>query len=364
MRQGTLFDSPKYRHFISDRDKALEQIHRNAQTDVSRLLFESLSQIEGIVSHLALHSNKNMINMFSLSQSFEQRTLEIFNHLIYPILQRIQRMRKATFTLANLGELEAIGQATKRSKIQSSHDFKQKLNKQESRDTLNGEELDQRIWIVLMRLRTDILEAFRLALVQKLEPIQIVNKVKASFPKVSQYRQPPRALKPIRESKFRFDQKNDQEASSDFIAQDDWDAMVDAYTETELPPSRFDTENLTDKEAETLNYNWEIEQAMTDDFVQQVRDGQIDAANELGIEDMVWVAIIDDKTCIYCCIPRNGMTTSEIIAALENGDLDKDECDAVTCPAHNKCRCQLAPVASTDEVEGPDWKSFGEWLNS
>lgn len=365
MRHGTLFDSSKYKSFISDRDKALEQIHQHAQTDVSRILFDALSQIEGEVSKLSLHSKKNILNMFSLSHSLEQRTLEIFTNVIHPIVHRIQRMRTATFTLANLGELEAIGQATKRTKVQSAHDFKQKLKKQETATLLTDEALDERVWLALMKIRNDISEAFRLALIQKLEPLQILKKTKAAFPGVSQYRKPPRALKPIREAtSYKFDANGPKEISVDFVDPDDWNQMVDSYKDTEIPPSRFDTENLTDEEAKTLNYNWEIEQAMTDDFVQQVRDGQVDAANELGIEDFVVVVIIDNKTCDVCCLPRNGMTTNEIEAALENGDLDADECDGVFPPYHNFCRCQLAPVASTDEVEGPDWKSFGEWLNS
>jgi hypothetical protein len=365
MRSGTLFDSSKYKRFISDRDQALEQIHLHAQTDVSRILFDALSQIEGVVSKLSLQSNKNLINLFSLAHSLELSTLEIFTQTIYPIVQRIQRMRRTTFTLAHLGELEAIGQATHRVKAQSAHDFKQKLKKQEQRLTLMDEALEERVWVSLMRMRTEVLDAFRLALIQKLEPIEILQKVKDTFPLVSQYKRPPRALKPIRESThYKFDQNGPKEISVDFVDTEDWEAMKDAYIETELAPSRFDTENLTDQEAETLHYNWEIEQQMTDDFVQQVRDGQIDAAQELGIEDFVWVAIIDNKTCMDCCIPRNGMTTREIEQALESGDLDPDECDATSPPAHANCRCQLAPVASTDEVEGPDWKSFGEWLNS
>lgn len=370
MRPGTLFDSPKYKSFISDRDKALEQILNHAQTDVSRILHDALSQIEGKIARLALQSNYNVLTMFSLTHSLEQSTLDIFSQIIYPITTRIQRMRKATFTLSTLGELEAIGQATQKQKVQSAHDFKQKLTKQENKLTLTDERLEERVWISLMRIRNSILEAFRLALIQKLEPRLILEKTKAAFPSVKQYRLPPRTLKPIRESthfKINAQDPNDdtpKEVSVDFVDPQDWEEMKDAYTSTELPPSRFDTDNLTDDESKTLNYNWEIEQQMTDDFVSQVRDGQIDAANELGIQDFVWVAIIDEKTCEDCCVPRNGMTTSEIETALQNGDLDADDCDATSPPAHPNCRCQLAPVASTDEVQGPDWKSFGEWLNS
>ena len=84
----------------------------------------------------------------------------------------------------------------------------------------------------------------------------------------------------------------------------------------------------------------------------------------MGIEEFVWVSIIDNKTCEDCCLPRNGLTTLEIREKLVNGDLNSDDCDTLVPPGHFNCRCQLVPVASVDQVEGPDWKSFGEWLES
>ena len=277
------------------------------------------------------------------------------------MVDRIERMRKASFTLSHLGEFEAIGQSTKRVKQQTSFDFKQKLKRQQKKSTLIGNDLTSRVWLSLMQVRSSILDAFRLALVQKLDAQKILAKVRDAFPKTQVYKKPPRALRPIKESHYlkecRF------EVSPDFVDEDDWKLAVDAYKDSELPASRFDQGAEYDPETSTMTYNWELEQDLTDDFVQQVRDGQVDAANELGIQEFVWIAIIDNKTCDDCCIPRNGMTTSEIEDALDSGKLD-DDCDATSPPAHPNCRCQLAPVASTDDVEGPDWKSVGEWLNS
>lgn len=359
MGTGTLLQSTKYKNFVSDRDKALEKINQNAQTDVSKILFEALNQIEGIVASLALKSEKNFLTSLASAQDLESKTLSIFSHIIYPIVGRMERMRKATFTLTHLSELEAIGQATQKTTQQSGYEFKNKLNVVAQSSTLTGEEMPERVWLSLMKLRSKILDSYRLAIVQKKTPKEILDKVRSAFPKTVTYVRPPRELKPFKEAAQSLDDK--KEISTDFVDQDDWDLATDAYKDTELPPSRFDNELVTDEGYHA--YDWELTQDMTDDFVKQVRDGQVDAANDLGIEEFVWVAIIDNKTD-DCCLDRNGLTTSEIQDKLDSGDIDANECDATSPPAHPNCRCQLAPVASTDEVEGPDWKSFNDWLNS
>lgn len=361
MGKGTLLDSTRYKRFISDRDKTLEKINLHTQTDVSKMLFEALNQIEGIVASLALRSDKNFMASLRNAQELENTTLEVFSNILYPIVGRMRRMRRSSFTLSALGEMEAIGQATQKTKHQSGIQFKHKLQKVDQSPTLTGDDLVERTWLTLMKLRSKIVEAFRLAVTQKRTPKEVLERVRAVFPKVINYRKPPRELKPFREAAQDIGLKDKKEISVDFIDQDDWDLVQQAYKDTELPPSRFDNNLLTDEGHVT--YDWEMTQDMTDDFVNQVRSGQVDAANELGIEEFVWVAIIDNRTD-DCCLHRNGLTTSEIEQKLESGELDADECDATSPPAHPNCRCQLAPVASSEQVEGPDWKSFDEWLQS
>jgi SPP1 gp7 family putative phage head morphogenesis protein len=181
--------------------------------------------------------------------------------------------------------------------------------------------------------------------------------MKKAYPEIKTYRMPPRTLKPLKEA-FRDEdaEKKEFEFYHDLTNDEDWELAVSAYKDTELPASRFDQEAMYDESAGYMRYNWEIEQDLTDDFVSQVRDGQVQAANDLGIEEFVWGAIIDNKTCEECCLPRNGKTTSEI-EKMGGGD-----CDGTVPPLHPNCRCDIAPVASTDEVDGPDWKSFEEWL--
>jgi hypothetical protein len=323
------------------------------------MLFEALDSVDRVASQLALKSTHQ--SAFILSQSFEKQTLEIFSNFIYPMVYRIQRLRRAAYTLAHLGELEAIGQATQRQTKQTGHEFKDRIRNRDFAKTLTDEKLDERVWAGLMKIRDKILQAFRLALVQEQRPEEIIETVKNSYPKIKNFKRPPRELKPLREADS--NPKDKKEFIFDFVNQEDWDLAVSAYKDTQLPENRFDDGAEYDSDVGYARYQWEVEQDITDDFVKQVRDGQVDAANDLGIKDFVWVAILDNKTD-DCCANRVGMTTREIEEALASGKLDKIECDAVVPPAHPNCRCSLGPIASTDPVQGPDWKTFNEWLNS
>lgn len=359
MGHQTLFQSSKYKNFITDRDKVLEKIHQNAQTDISRITFDLLDQVEKEISHLLLFRNED--NAIELGNKFEKESIHLFSIYIHRFVDRIESMRKSVYTLTYLGEQEAIGQATKRKKEQTPAEFKSKVQKSVKAKTLLDEDLTKRVWVNLMILRGRILDRLRLGLVQELSPKEIIASVKKQFPDIQAYRRPPRELKEFKEAGL--EPKDKFEYSYDFADDDTWNTTVDAYINTELPPSRFDNASGFDPEAGYFKYNWEMEQGLTDDFVNQVRSGQIDAANDLGIQDFVWVAILDKRTD-DCCENRNGKLTSEIEQMLESGELDADECDATSPPAHPNCRCQLDPSASTDEVEGPDWKSFNDWLNT
>lgn len=375
-----LTDSPRYRKFVADRDRALERIHQHAQMDIAQYMREFFKQTEMVVTHLALKTNHTLINFQTLSEQFNQQ-LGMSIKAIFPILlARIQRMRHAVYVLTYASEAEAIGQATQLISKPHHHSLgpdalgiaippqitKQDLHDAMTSPMINGESLDKRVWLDLQYLRSDILQAFELACVMEVPPHEILERVVASFPKLQVFTRAPKALKKAKEAGYNLGDDEDEKTdfTSTIMDDTDWDKAVSAYKDAELPTSRFEPGETFDEETGTFKYNWELEQDLTDDFVNQVRSGQVAAANDLGIEEFVWIAVIDDKTCEDCCLPRNGKTTGEIEEMLDNGDLDEDVCDAVTPPAHNHCRCNIGPVASTDEVEGADFKDFGEWLNS
>lgn len=361
--QSSLIASTRYRSFVKDRDLALERIHQHMLIDLSRILYNGLQQIEHLTASLALRSHGGLAMIHTLGAHYENGVKEILTQVWRPLVMRIQSMRKAAFILTYASEQEAIGRATQRSNRVSRAEFKMKLRQAINQPTLLDQKLEARVWVDLMRLRHRIIQAFELALIQELKPNEIVAAVTAKFPKAKKYKRPPRALTPLREAaKVQADKDIYQ---FDFVDDTDWDDMVDSYTETELQPNRFDnvTQYNDPDDSQTAYYSWELEQDATDDFVNSVRDGQVEAATDLGVKDFVWIAVIDDKTDT-CCLKRHGKTTSEIEDMLDSGQLDPDDCDASTPPAHFNCRCQIGPVASTDEVEGPDWESFNDWLET
>lgn len=354
----SLLDSPKYRKFVADRDKYLEQIHTNAQTDISRILFEALSQIEGFIGMQVTRFEASAYNLKVLQGQLETYILHVFSSALPQVTERVKRLRMAVFTITYTSEQEAIGRAFQ--KWQRDQNYEQFKHRAKDAETLLEKNLDNQVWLSLMKLRYRICNAYGLALIQELSPSEIIEKVQGSFPKIKDYKRPPRELKPLREA----DTKPKKEIfDTGFFSDSDWDLAIDAYKDTELPPSRFDYGAEFDEETGVRRYSWEMEQDVTDDFVNQVRQGQVAAANDLGIKDFVWVAIIDDRTD-DCCLERNGHTTKEIEHMLDQGRLDADRCDATVPPAHPNCRCQLAPVGEVSEVEGPDWKDFNDWLES
>ena len=367
----TLYASPRYRSFVDDRNKALEQINNHAQTDVSRILFERLERITGFISHMGIqgHLEMNHRTLEYISKQLDAYITEQLTGAIPLMVDRITRMRKATFIITYLGELEAIARATKRTTKIMPHQFQDKLKAQLAQPTLLGKPLNVTIWLALSKLKQRIIHKTVSSITLDRTPKEVVDDVKSVYPKAVAYKRPPIALKNLREAdNGRGPNDDDDDKDFDFyndiVSDSDWDLAVSAYRDTELPASRFDNSPNFDPDTGNPRYNWEVEQEMTDDFVNQVRDGQVEAANQLGVQDFVWVSVIDNKTCDECCLPRNGLTLTEIESKLKTGELSEDDCDATSPPAHPNCRCDLAPVADIDEVEGPDWKAFGDWLES
>jgi len=356
-------DSSRYRDFVAERDRALERIHQHAQIDLSRLLHQALTEIERLAAQLALKSGRATPIVHQTTLHFDLGVREIMAQLIPNLYRRILNMRRAVFVLTYASEREAIGRATQRRKPLSRAEFKHRMDQAVKAPTLEGP-LDQRIWRALMALRHRLVKPFELAIIMGKDPTEIVEAVRDAFPSIAVFKRPKRALTRVKEARYPLDDEPGAWFDSDFIDDDDWNLAVQAYKDTELPPTRFDNAAAWDPETGMMRYNWEVEQEATEDFVKQVRDGQVAAANDLGVQDFVWIAILDQKTCEDCCVPRAGKTSKEIEAMLASGQLDSDECDAITPPAHFKCRCQASPVATVDQVEGPDWQSFNDWLEA
>lgn len=361
--EKTLVASSKYRKFTQDRNQALEQINLNTQMDLSRILHNALENITNYVSRMALERDPSVYSVQRSKDLLDFFVSQEFERILPWTVARMKRGRKASFYLTYFGELEAIARATQKTKIISSQKFKQQLHDATHQDTVNGQSLEKSVWLSFLKLQNDIVMAFVRALLNESSPLEVVKAVQQAYPQIQSYRRPPRKIKPLREADS--DPGQEYDFYHGLTNDQDWEEAVQAYKDAELPAGRFDQFAVSfDPEAGYFAYGWEQEQNANDDFVQAVRAGQVAGAEEMGIKDFVWIAVIDNKTCHVCCLPRNGKTTSEIESMLASGKLDASRCDAVTPPAHPYCRCDIGPVASTDEVSGPNWKDFGDWLES
>ena len=359
-----LTDNPRYRRFVEERDRALEQVLHNALHDQSAILHEALTRTLEVVSR-----GYNMIpdgGFFTAEATraialISSRLDAVYAEATARLVNRWMRLRRNAYALAATAEAEAIGRAT--AKSPELRLTRSDLDEHMMRRNTQDERLPARVALSLNKLKYAILEALELARVHGETHEDALRRVESVFPKVSRYKRPPRVLKPMREADA-DPSKPKADASFVFLSDEEWADILDAYKQSELPAFRFFGEPVdvdTGEEELTEWYAWEIEQEMTHDLVASVRDGQNVAAKAAGIKDFVWIAILDDHTD-PCCSWRHGLTTREIEVKLEREHAD-DDCKAIAVPAHFGCRCQQSPVGDVSERDDLDLGSFDDWLS-
>ena len=360
---------PKYAKFVDERDRAAERMLGNFRIEQSDLLRSYFKKILDAVSTFILHSSTN-------TKAIDQQIEAILKPAVTSFTALTQDLRKKAFILSLVGEAEAIGRITGKAKYDANNDL---VMAHLGKDSMAGGSTRDRIALYFDRLRRDVVDALQLSLVKKELPHDAFDRVIKVFPKIKRQRVV-RELSKIRESKKpdeldpgdlpSEDSPDDtvNEIATGFVDDNEWNQIVDAYTNAYIPESRGPDYKIDPSEPgwpdDEKVYASDIEQEMTEDFVKSVRDGQVEAANQNGISDFMWIAILDDKTCEDCCAPRDGMTSTQIDRAMESGELDGD-CDANVPPAHINCRCRLAPMVESDqEPVSVDTESFDDWANS
>ena len=367
-------ESPKYRQFIEDRDRALEELHTKAQLEISDVLRGAFQKALHTVSHnysafaangFQSYQKQGLILQINnvLRSQFLTTSFEIFGLAI--------KLRTNAFTLSFAGEVEAIARTLDQGLVAylSGQDFTKKIEQ----PAPSGGHLLDRIQLYLDRIERRILDAVQLSSVLEEWPQEALERAHSALPKTKKILRPKRILKkPILEA-VRNKEADDDTAiklgvrkSSFLIDETEWQSILDDYKKEFVPKWRGPDEvigKFKDEEGLTKEwYAWELEQELTQDFVQQVRDGQVQAAKDNGIKDFVWIAVIDDKTD-ECCSWRDGLTTSEIEHQLRTTRKD-DECRASVPPAHFNCRCTLAPILDGAPESPPsNIGDFEEWLN-
>lgn len=362
-----LTESPRFDAFIRGRDQVLQDILFK-YTRAINITLEFLKQhCVATASHIALHG-LHRENLRKNREEFEKRIKPWFDAATTQATMLVDQLRRTTYVLSYAGQAEAIARALgKRTKVDlSKHDIFLIANQ----EMPSGGKPHLRIELAYTRLKQDVLDAFHLSQVLESPVDETIDRIERAFPKSKKVKSFKKIMAPMRESAR--DDEDDIELSVGTIEPEDWATALEDYKSDVLPAEDYHRSpydkifySAVDDEGEITTYTryeWEVENEMTQDFVSRVRDGEIDAANDNGIDEFQWIAIIDDKTD-ECCEWRDGLTTREIEDELD-GDHSDDECDATTPPAHFNCRCRLAPMTKDwPEETPPDFGSFDDWLD-
>jgi len=368
-RQAT--DSPAYRSFIKDRDDALETLFVRAIHEANDLLRRAMSRAVEIVAYrfgqvesddmLTIRGRRN-------TEAIDRDVGIEFSLAARHIAKTIEEMNAAAYALALTGEAEAIGRALK---IPTKHDVTKASAKAISSEDMEGESIEGRVFLAFSRIRRDIMDAVELARVKQETTGEAIERVKRALPKARKVKRPKKKLGKVTEADALIAPKKLSDVFAfGFVDDETWAQVVTQILEPYVPKWRG-PETVFDLETEDLTeewYGWEVEQYLANEFVDKVRSGEDAGAKQNGIRDMVWIAVIDDKTD-PCCAWRDGLTSSEIEKKLSAGLHKDDDCRVIVPPAHFNCRCRMAPlldVQDSGEFELPasNAKEFDEWLSS
>lgn len=356
--------SARYRDFVNERDKVLEELLRNTNrrvTDILRGVFFNAMTVIEIHYRRAHKEEADIVSIRTHGRMLQERLDQLFLAASLEITKSVKRLRKSTFLLASAGESEAIGRAITKPVIMNVASQELDIVAGQPKDDAT---LESKILISLDTLMHKIISTFNRQLLISKPTDEALQRILLCFPKQKTYGERPiRKLKKIlREA----DTPPKDEFATGFVDDAEWEDMLDLYRREVIPNWRgpeYVLDQKTPKASADDYYAWEMEQEITDDFVNMVRQGQVDAAKKNGIEDFVWIAVVDDRTD-DCCLWRDGLTTTEIELRLKT-DRKDDECQVTVPPAHFNCRCSLAPVTEALPEE-PDSLvgEFEDWLNS
>jgi hypothetical protein len=353
--------STRYSKFTRARDLLLEDIHKKTQIEISRLVDAKVQQLQQMLRYkyeqLKAAGLFGPIGKNVIAQTKNEMD-HILMHLSFEVLPQIKKLRRDAYALAHIGEAEAIAQAiNKRTRYSLTRD---KLHTVENSQAYSGGSLEDRVQHAINSLSAKVIKQLELCVLKKMPGDQMMAHVNRVLPKPKSIRK--KVVKAAAKLKESSKPDDPPDLSQGYIDDQTWEEIVDAYKQ-EYVPSWRGPKSVASTEGEETVYAWELEKEITQDFVYQVRSGQVDAAKENGINDYVWVAIVD-KVTDDCCLWRDGLTTQEIEEKLKTSRAD-DECQTIVPPAHFNCRCVLAPmVEEMPERPESNEKDFERWLNT
>jgi len=395
-KMKTATQSRAYRAFTNDRNRALERLHLRAQAEINDLLRGALNSMSDVIRlKIAYVEPEARLTKTGseLQKSLEAGLLKVVEEYAPKIAGVIETLKRLSFALGLVGEAEGIALATGNpvnvdadlGRIQAA-----------AKDTEQGDDLRARVMLALLAIRRDVIGAFEKAWVLGEGVPEALERVRKAMPGYRLLKQPKKPLQRVKEAGVTFLYPDDEDledeerdtlarlgmvarmtgegaeltATSGFIDDQTWAHILEWYSKEYKPLIRIDGA-LVDPRSPTFDrefnneqfYSWQVEQLTTHEFVRSIRSGQNDAANQAGITDMVWIAVVDDKTD-ECCLWRDGLSSEEIESKLSTSHKD-DECRVAVPPAHFNCRCDIAPLLKDmPEVEQSNAPEFEEWLQS
>lgn len=353
MAVKSLNEVPIYRRFINERNRALDRIHWTSNRRISKIFRSFLERIA--LASLAHYRGVDQRGFIGAQ----------VNDYVSLLVDELNRLRVAASVLAYAGEAQAIGLATgKEQAVKWDMRDSQEVSQDSVRD---GELLQNRVRLALNRVVRKAIDAAELANVSNEDETEALERIISSFPKTKRYKRIPAPSQRLKEAANSSAPKT---KLTGFISDDVWNTVVDWYRTDVIKVDRspMGIIDMGEYYEQDDVYVWELEKELTEMFVKSVREGGMDAAKENGVEDFVWLAVIDDRTD-DCCAWRNGLLLSEIEKIISEGKApDGDECqDSLTPPIHFNCRCELAPATSDLIEPDPDYEAekitFGEWLD-
>jgi hypothetical protein len=358
----SLNEITRYRSFIIERDAALDKIYLNTQRRISDHLRESFGNLLTVALsfyRLAHAEKENLFRVRQIIKSFE-KTAHVYLISSTPkILADVSRMRRSAYLLSFAGEAEAIGRAMGQiTKSRPNHakyfDYMQKTDYE-----LRGR-FSVKIDFAFNKIIRDVISAFEFSIIGGLDVDSAMFNMYKKLPRT-------RLISKTEKKLNNKQLKEAEQYSFGAVTSPEWQDIVDDYMKEYIPKSRgpeWVVDRVPSKSAlktEREVYAWEVERDVTDMYVRDTLTASKDSGNENGINDFLWLAIIDDRTS-DCCLDRDGLTTREIEEKLNSGEMD-DECQAITPPAHFNCRCRIAPiVGEAPEKITDELKDFSEWL--
>lgn len=349
----------KYKQFTKERDYALEKIFNNFRKkileisgihflgclDISSSNYLSIyySDISRLYNRQIIDRIKNIIN-----HNFDQMAVEIS--------REIYKMNDIILNLSHTSEFEAV------SRLKNKRN--QTINKLKPKKSFD--KIYSGVILSTSKTRNDFLISIERSYYNEDDPKEMKSRMRNAFP--STVKTKSKTLKKVREANV-YSSK-EKSITSDTIDDESWNTIVDMYKSEYIPKYRSVGKDGRFLKVDDETYAWEVEQEATRNFLEQVRDGQISAANKAGVDDFLWIAVQDHKTR-FSHSQFDGLTSSEIKKNIntkwkgdERFDQDREYFGNGLCvaPSGFNCRCRSVPYTSDIDEKSNEFGSFDEWL--